>query len=386
MTTPFPFVAGSVLTASALNNISTLVINDKTDSYTLVIGDLGERVIMNKATATTITVPNSVFAAGDMVFIANKGAGTSTITAGAGVTINTGGSLALAQYGGGTLLALSASTFIFFPGSGGLGYGTATGGIGAPTAVTISGVNYEYLTFNATGVLTITKQGFFDYCLVGGGGGAFKVASGLSAGGGGAGQILIGSIYLSSNQTVTIGAGGSFFTYNTGAFTEGGTTSIGASSPFSVAALGNLATEKETGSAVSGIYVGGGVGSIGVPSAQTESAYIGFRSGDGASTGASGGGGSTARGGNGSSTVGGSGGAGFDVSAFIGGSALRKAMGGGGGGSGTGGTAATDGVAGVTTTTPNNGNINSGGGSGGGHGNIVNGNGGSGIAYIRYRT
>jgi len=118
MTTPFPFTAGQVLTAAQMNNISTLVINDKTDSYTLVIGDLGERVIMNKATATTITVPNSVFAAGDMVFIANKGAGTCTITAGAGTTVSTGGSLALTQYAGGTLLALSASSFVFFASNG----------------------------------------------------------------------------------------------------------------------------------------------------------------------------------------------------------------------------------------------------------------------------
>jgi len=268
-------------------------------------------------------------------------------------------------------------------------YGVATGGIGAAqsTGTLADGFSYSYLTFTSTGTLTVTQAGFFDYCLVGGGGGAFKIAGSFAAGGGGAGQILIGSIYLSSNQTITIGAGGSFFTYNTGGFTEGGTTSIGASSPFSVAALGNLANEKETGTAVSGNYVGGGVGSVGTPSAQTESAYIGYRSGNGvANNGASGGGGSTARGGDApSSTAGGTGGAGFDVSAFIGGSELRKAMGGGGGGSNTGGAAATGGVAGTTTTTPNNGNVNSGGGSGGGNGNITQGNGGSGICYIRFR-
>jgi hypothetical protein len=103
MTTPFPFVAGAVLTAAELNAITTLPINDQTDDYTLVVGDVGKRVIMNKATANTVTVDDSIFAAGDTIFIANKGAGTSTITAGAGVTINTSGSLALAQYGGGTL-------------------------------------------------------------------------------------------------------------------------------------------------------------------------------------------------------------------------------------------------------------------------------------------
>jgi hypothetical protein len=42
-------------------------------------------------------------------------------------------------------------------------YGRATGGIGAPTAVTISSVDYEYLTFNAIGTLTVTTAGWFDY-------------------------------------------------------------------------------------------------------------------------------------------------------------------------------------------------------------------------------
>ena len=97
-----------------MNAITTLPINDQTASYTLVVGDVGKRVIMNNASANTVTVNNSVFAAGDTIFIANKGAGTSTITAGAGVTINTADSLAIAQYQSGTLVALSASSFLFF--------------------------------------------------------------------------------------------------------------------------------------------------------------------------------------------------------------------------------------------------------------------------------
>ena len=114
MTTPFPFTAGQTLTAAQLNAITTLPINDQTASYTLVVGDVGKRVIMNVATANTVTVNNSIFAAGDTIFIANKGAGTSTITAGAGVTINSASGLALPQYQSGQLVALSASTFLFF--------------------------------------------------------------------------------------------------------------------------------------------------------------------------------------------------------------------------------------------------------------------------------
>jgi hypothetical protein len=119
MTTPFPFVAGQVLTAAQLNDIQNLPISDKTASYTLLVGDVTKRTIMNSASATTITVDDAIFTVGDVIQVANKGAGTCTITAGAGVTINTSGSLALAQYGGGYLLCLSASTFTFFNLGGG---------------------------------------------------------------------------------------------------------------------------------------------------------------------------------------------------------------------------------------------------------------------------
>jgi hypothetical protein len=142
MTTPFPFVAGNVLTAAQMNAITTLPINDQTASYTAVVGDVGKRIVMNVASANTVTIDDDIFAVGDTIFIANKGAGTTTITAGAGVTINTSGSLALAQYGGGTLVALSASVFTFFSG-GGVTYGTATGG--SSSSITVGGVGYTLL-------------------------------------------------------------------------------------------------------------------------------------------------------------------------------------------------------------------------------------------------
>jgi len=82
MTTPFPFVANSVLTAAQLNAITTLPVNAKTASYTLVVGDVGQRVQMTNASATTITVNTGIFSAGDTIWIQNMGAGTCTITAG----------------------------------------------------------------------------------------------------------------------------------------------------------------------------------------------------------------------------------------------------------------------------------------------------------------
>jgi hypothetical protein len=170
MTTPFPFVAAQVLTAQQLNDIQNLPISDKTASYTLVAGDETKRTIMNNASATTITVNNSIFTVGDVIQVANKGAGACTITAGAGVTINTSGSLALAQYGGGYLLALSASSFVFFK----LG-----GGAAIPAAI-------NYLV------------------VAGGGGGGNAVVATSNGGGGGAGG-------LRSTVTAT-GGGGSLET------------------------------------------------------------------------------------------------------------------------------------------------------------------------------
>ena len=381
------FVADTILTAAQMNalqgNDYNQTVSTKTASYTLVAADKGTRVVMNNASATTITVNTSLFSAGDTLFLQNIGAGTCTVTAGT-ATVSTSGSLALAQYGGGTLYFTSAGVAIFFSG-GPPAYGTATGGIGSPTSVTISSVNYQYLTFNSTGLLTITQSGFFDYLAIGGGGGAILISDSAGSGGG-AGQLVCGSVYLSANQTITIGAGSAFRNYLTGTFSQAGNTTIAATAPFAINALGNQASVVSD--AVNG-YVGGGQGkwNAGSVAEISESTALGFRGGNAtASTNAGGGGGQSARAGSGSSTTGGTGGAGFDISAFIGGSTTYMAQGGGGGGSVTGGTAATNGVAGSATTTPPNGGANTGQGAGGGKNTITTGNGGSGIAFIRWKV
>jgi len=188
MTTPYPFVAGAVLTAQQLNDIQNLPISDKTTSYTLAVADAYKRTMMNSASATTITVNNSIFTVGDVIQVANKGAGTCTITAGAGVTINTSGSLALAQYGGGYLLCLSASTFTFFNLGGGANYGTATGG--SSSSITVGGLAYTLLTFTSDANLVVSKAGLFDVCLVAGGAGSGRTDTTTATGGGGGGQVL----------------------------------------------------------------------------------------------------------------------------------------------------------------------------------------------------
>lgn len=140
MTTPFPFVAGAVLQAQQLNDITNLPINDQTASYVLVVGDAGKRVIMNVASANTVTVNNSIFTAGDTVEVLNKGAGATTITAGAGVTLN-GLSLVLSRYQGASIVFLSASSALVFPTGGAVKTTkveafTASGTFTPPTGVT----------------------------------------------------------------------------------------------------------------------------------------------------------------------------------------------------------------------------------------------------------
>ena len=112
------FTIGQTLTASQM---STLQANDynqtvstKTADYTLVAADKGTRVVMNVASANTVTVNTSLFSAGDTLVIQNIGAGVTTVTAGT-ATVSSAGSLAIAQYGSGTLFFVSAGVAIFFP-------------------------------------------------------------------------------------------------------------------------------------------------------------------------------------------------------------------------------------------------------------------------------
>ena len=110
------FVADTILTAAQMNalqgNDYNQTVSTKTASYTLVAADKGTKVVMNSASATTITVNTSLFSAGDTLTILNIAAGVTTLTAGT-ATVSTTGSLALAQNGGGTLYFTSAGVSVF---------------------------------------------------------------------------------------------------------------------------------------------------------------------------------------------------------------------------------------------------------------------------------
>ena len=110
------FVADTILTAAQMNALQSndynQTVSTKTASYTLVAADKGTKIVMNSASATTITVNTSLFSAGDTLTILNIGAGVCTVTAGT-ATVSTTGSLALAQNGGGTLYFTSAGVSVF---------------------------------------------------------------------------------------------------------------------------------------------------------------------------------------------------------------------------------------------------------------------------------
>jgi hypothetical protein len=83
----------TVLEAQTLLN--PLTINTQTDSYTLVIGDAGKLVQMNKGTANTLTVPKNssvAFPTGTTILCGQIGAGLTTVSPVDGdVTINSRG-------------------------------------------------------------------------------------------------------------------------------------------------------------------------------------------------------------------------------------------------------------------------------------------------------
>jgi hypothetical protein len=96
---------------------TTLDFNAQTGTtYTLVIGDLGKWVTASNASPITVTVPPSVFAAGNIINLQQIGAGQVTFAQGAGVTItSTGGTSSApklrAQNSACTIICTASNTF-----------------------------------------------------------------------------------------------------------------------------------------------------------------------------------------------------------------------------------------------------------------------------------
>ena len=86
-------------------------------TYTLVAGNLNQLVTLNNASSITLTVPPSVFSAGDVINIAQIGAGQVTLAQGAGVTITSTGATASApklraQYSAASIICTASNTFL----------------------------------------------------------------------------------------------------------------------------------------------------------------------------------------------------------------------------------------------------------------------------------
>jgi hypothetical protein len=97
--------------------ITTIAFNAQTGTaYTLVIGDRGKLVTTSDGSSITLTIPPSVFSAGDMINVQSIGVGLTTFAQGAGVTITSTGATSTAprlraRYSAATVICTASNTF-----------------------------------------------------------------------------------------------------------------------------------------------------------------------------------------------------------------------------------------------------------------------------------
>jgi 3D (Asp-Asp-Asp) domain-containing protein len=90
--------------------------NAQTTAYTLVAGDVNKWVTMSSGSSQTITVPPSVFSAGNVIYVQRIGSGAVPFAQGAGVTITSNGATSSAptiraQFSSATVLCTGSNTF-----------------------------------------------------------------------------------------------------------------------------------------------------------------------------------------------------------------------------------------------------------------------------------
>jgi hypothetical protein len=96
---------------------TTLSFNAQTGTtYTLVAADLGKLVTTSNGSPVTVTIPPSVFSAGNQINVQSIGVGLTTFAAGAGVTItSTGASIAApklrVRYSACTIICTASNVF-----------------------------------------------------------------------------------------------------------------------------------------------------------------------------------------------------------------------------------------------------------------------------------
>jgi hypothetical protein len=96
---------------------TTLSFNAQTGTtYTLVASDSAKLVTTSNAAAVTVTIPPSVFAAGNQINVQSIGVGLTSFVAGAGVTITSTGATAAApvlraRYSACTIICTASNVF-----------------------------------------------------------------------------------------------------------------------------------------------------------------------------------------------------------------------------------------------------------------------------------
>ena len=111
-------LTNKTLTSPTINSAKVnLGFNAQTGTtYTLVAADSGKLVTASNAAAITITVPPSIFTAGEQINVQSIGAGITTFAAGSGVTITSTGATSAApnlraQFSACTVICTAANTF-----------------------------------------------------------------------------------------------------------------------------------------------------------------------------------------------------------------------------------------------------------------------------------
>ena len=107
-------ITGAAAVSDSVGNLRTIVQNSQTTAYTLVATDNGKFISI---TTGGVTVPASIFSAGQNVVIFNNSSSTQTITQGTSVTMTLAGSTttgnrSLASYGVATVLCTGSNTFV----------------------------------------------------------------------------------------------------------------------------------------------------------------------------------------------------------------------------------------------------------------------------------
>ena len=107
-------LSATTAVSDAIGNVRDIIQNAQTTGYTLQASDDGKHISI---TTGGVTVPSSVFSAGQTASIYNNSASNQTITQGSGVTMYlvgtaTTGNRTLAQRGLATVLCVAANTFV----------------------------------------------------------------------------------------------------------------------------------------------------------------------------------------------------------------------------------------------------------------------------------